>query len=63
MAPWEVAGVAAFFGASTACAAFVNRVSDGIAQQLADFGADLGLVVPRAATSSEETKMRVQIIS
>lgn len=44
----EVAGVAAFFGASTACAAFVNRVSDGIAQQLADFGADLGLVVPLA---------------
>lgn len=41
----KVAGVAAFFGASTACAAFVNQVSDGIAQQLAEFGADLGLVV------------------
>lgn len=41
----KVAGVAAFFGASTACAAFVNKVSDGIAQQLAEFGADLGLVV------------------
>eukprot|EP00434_Breviolum_minutum_P021479 symbB.v1.2.018955.t1/scaffold1484.1/size180055/7 len=41
----KVAGVAAFFGASTACAAFVNRVSDGIAAQLADFGSDLGLVV------------------
>ena len=40
-----MAGVAAFFGASTACAAFVNRVSDGIAAQLADFGSDLGLVV------------------
>ena len=43
----QVAGVAAFFGASTACAAFVNQVSDGIAQQLAEFGADLGLVAPR----------------
>jgi len=41
----KVAGVAAFFGASTACAAFVNRVNDGIAAQLADFGSDLGLVV------------------
>lgn len=41
----KVAGVAAFFGASTACAAFVNKVSDGIAQQLAEFGSDLGLVV------------------
>eukprot|EP00913_Durusdinium_trenchii_P003111 g2875.t1 len=41
----KVAGVAAFFGASTACAAFVNKVSDDIATQLAEFGSDLGLVV------------------
>lgn len=47
----EVAGVAAFFGASTACAAFVNRVNDGIAAQLADFGSDLGLVVAWPRTS------------
>ena len=40
--------MAAFFGASTACAAFVNKVSDGIAQQLAEFGADLGLVAPQS---------------
>ncbi|CAE7333312.1 SPS2 [Symbiodinium pilosum] len=41
----QVAGVAAFFGASTACAAFVNNVSDDIAQQMAEFGSDIGLVV------------------
>eukprot|EP00439_Symbiodinium_sp_Y106_P072675 s660_g13.t1 len=41
----QVAGVAAFFGASTACAAFVNNVSDEIAQQMAEFGSDIGVVV------------------
>lgn len=41
----KLAGVAAFFGASTACAAFVNGVDDEIAQQMADFGSDIGLVV------------------
>lgn len=41
----KTAGVAAFFGASTACAAFVNEVEEGIAQQMAEFGSDIGLVV------------------
>ena len=31
--PWAFGG---FFGASTACAAFVNNVSDEIAQQMAE---------------------------
>mmetsp|Transcript_59832 Transcript_59832/g.165496 ORF Transcript_59832/g.165496 Transcript_59832/m.165496 type:complete len:1013 (-) Transcript_59832:268-3306(-) len=39
------AGVAAFFGASSACAALVNSVDDEIAQQIAEFGSDLGLIV------------------
>eukprot|EP00930_Biecheleria_cincta_P099271 TRINITY_DN90908_c0_g1_i1.p1 TRINITY_DN90908_c0_g1~~TRINITY_DN90908_c0_g1_i1.p1 ORF type:complete len:979 (+),score=202.33 TRINITY_DN90908_c0_g1_i1:22-2937(+) len=41
----KLAGVAAFFGASTACAAFVNDVDDGIAEQMSEFGSDIGLVV------------------
>jgi len=39
------AGVAAFFGASAACAALVNGVDDEIAQQVAEFGFDVGLIV------------------
>eukprot|EP00438_Fugacium_kawagutii_P029252 Skav200676 [mRNA] locus=scaffold1446:32474:53783:+ [translate_table: standard] len=60
-----VAGVAAFFGASTACAAFVNRVSDGIAQQLADFGSDLGLVARAAARLEclEESKEKEALLT
>lgn len=41
----KTAGVAAFFGASAACPALLNGVGDEIAQQLADFGSDIGLVV------------------
>eukprot|EP00929_Paragymnodinium_shiwhaense_P109581 TRINITY_DN7605_c0_g1_i1.p1 TRINITY_DN7605_c0_g1~~TRINITY_DN7605_c0_g1_i1.p1 ORF type:complete len:1039 (-),score=258.57 TRINITY_DN7605_c0_g1_i1:145-3261(-) len=41
----KTAGVAAFFGASSACAALVNDVDDEIADQLADFGSDIGLIV------------------
>lgn len=41
----KTAGVATFFSASSACAALVNEVDDDIAQQLAEFGSDIGLVV------------------
>lgn len=41
----KVAGVAAFFGASSACAALVNDVDDEISHQLAEFGSDVGLII------------------
>lgn len=41
----KTAGVAAFFGASSESAALINEVDDGVAKQLAEFGADIGLVV------------------
>jgi len=41
----KYAGVATFFGASSACAALVNGVDEEISNQMAEFGYDLGLVV------------------
>merc|ERR1719382_816954 len=41
----KTAGVATFFCASAVCPALVNGVDDDIAQQLAEFGSDMGLIV------------------
>jgi len=41
----KTAGVATFFSASAVCPALVNGVDDDIAQQLAEFGSDMGLIV------------------
>jgi len=41
----KVAGVGAFFAVGASCAALVNEVDDKIADQLANFGADVGLII------------------
>uniref|UniRef100_A0A7S2PSS8 Uncharacterized protein n=1 Tax=Zooxanthella nutricula TaxID=1333877 RepID=A0A7S2PSS8_9DINO len=66
----KFAGVATFFGASSACAALVNSVDEGIAEQMAEFGYDIGLVVallkdtrtPSIKSALERGRMTAPII-